>query len=78
MNDNKVVVFDLDETLGYFTELGIFIDALESMNGNKPIPRELFYNILDTFSFFLRPNHISCINTLIEYYIFALWVWNSM
>jgi hypothetical protein len=25
----KIVVFDLDETLGYFTELGIFYDCLK-------------------------------------------------
>ena len=25
----KIVVFDLDETLGYFTELGIFWDSLD-------------------------------------------------
>jgi phosphoserine phosphatase len=25
----KIVVFDLDETLGYFTELGIFWDCLK-------------------------------------------------
>ena len=27
----KYVVFDLDETLGYFTELGIFWDSLKSV-----------------------------------------------
>ena len=26
---SKIVVFDLDETLGYFMELGIFCDALK-------------------------------------------------
>ena len=26
--NKKVVVFDLDETLGYFTEFGIFWDSL--------------------------------------------------
>ena len=26
---NKVVVFDLDETLGYFVEFGIFWEALQ-------------------------------------------------
>ena len=31
----KVVVFDLDETLGYFTEISIFWDALESFYGKK-------------------------------------------
>ena len=27
-NVNKIVVFDLDETLGYFVEFGIFWDSL--------------------------------------------------
>ena len=66
MKENKVVVFDLDETLGYFTELGVFIDALESMNGNKSIPRELFYNILDIFSFFLRPDILQILKYIME------------
>jgi hypothetical protein len=26
----KIVVFDLDETLGYFTEFGIFWDCLKN------------------------------------------------
>ena len=26
---HKIVVFDLDETLGYFTEFGIFCDCLK-------------------------------------------------
>ena len=27
--DSKIVVFDLDETLGYFSEFGMFWDALK-------------------------------------------------
>ena len=27
---NKVVVFDLDETLGYFSQLGLFYDGLRN------------------------------------------------
>ena len=30
----KIVVFDLDETLGYFTELGIFYDCLKKYLNN--------------------------------------------
>ena len=29
-NKQKIVVFDLDETLGYFVELGIFWDSLHN------------------------------------------------
>ena len=35
INGNKIVVFDLDETLGYFVEFGMFWEAL--INYNKYI-----------------------------------------
>jgi len=58
INNNKpkkIVVFDLDETLGSFVELGIFWDALESyykhnLNNNK------LFEVLDLFQTFLRPD----------------------
>ena len=31
----KVVVFDLDETIGHFEELGRFIDGLSALHENK-------------------------------------------
>jgi len=55
----KIIVLDLDETLGYFTELSVFIDSLESML-KKTISRSLFFKILDMFApFYLRPNIMS-------------------
>jgi len=66
MNTQKVVVFDLDETIGYFTELGAFIDALENWL-NKSISRTLFNQILDLFApFYLRPNILSILRYLKE------------
>ena len=47
----KVVVFDLDETLGHFSEFGAFIDALETCL-HKSLSRNLFYQIFDLFSSF--------------------------
>ena len=32
---SKIVVFDLDETLGYFVEFGMFWDALKHYYKNK-------------------------------------------
>ena len=32
---NKVVVFDLDETLGQFSQLGIIVDAIEKVIKKK-------------------------------------------
>ena len=42
---SKIVVFDMDETLGYFVEFGIFWDALiayiKSTTENDEIPKKL-------------------------------------
>ena len=51
----KVVVFDLDETIGYFTEVGIFWDALENFYGHNLFP-EQFHEVLDIFPQFFRPD----------------------
>lgn len=62
----KIVVFDLDETLGYFTEYGIFWDSLG--NYLKTKKRELtqtdFDDILDLFPEFIRPNIINILSYL--------------
>jgi len=63
---NKIVVFDLDETLGYFMELGMFWDALNAYIKDKQINEEinqsLFNKMLDIFPEFLRPNIIDILN----------------
>jgi hypothetical protein len=51
----KVVVFDLDETLGQFTEVSIFWDALERFYGHN-LFSDKFFEVLDTFPDFFRPN----------------------
>ena len=65
---SKIVVFDLDETLGYFMELGMFWDALNGYINNKnlkiKIDQELFNNILDLYPEFLRPNIKGILNYL--------------
>ena len=63
----KIVVFDLDETLGYFTEFGIFWDSLiyYLKSKNKPLmTQKTFDDILDLFPEFLRPNIINILNYL--------------
>jgi len=65
----KIVVFDLDETLGYFTEFGIFWDSLLTYlkNENGPVlEQEDFNNILDLYPEFLRPNIINILTYLKE------------
>ena len=52
---HKIVVFDLDETLGCFVELGMFWDALEHTLGEK-LSRNKFFEVMEMFPEFVRPN----------------------
>ena len=63
----KIVVFDLDETLGYFTEFGIFWDCLTHYlkdKNNLLLSQSDFNDILDLYPEFLRPNIINILNYL--------------
>ena len=51
----KVVVFDLDETLGHFVQLGIFQDVIEKTL-DITLNDEAFFELLDLYPEFLRPN----------------------
>jgi hypothetical protein len=58
---NKIVVFDLDETLGYFGELGLFWDCLQTYIDKYATERFAlaqpeFNGLLDLFPEFIRPN----------------------
>lgn len=59
----KVVVFDLDETLGSFTELGMFWDALQDYFDGSLTDHD-FYKIVDMFPEILRPNIVTILNYL--------------
>jgi hypothetical protein len=65
---SKIVVFDLDETLGYYVEFGMFWDALKEFikthNISIIVDQTLFNKALDLFPEFLRPNIISILNYL--------------
>lgn len=63
MSHNKIVVFDLDETLGYFVELGIFINVIEILF-DITINENQFNEILDLYPEFLRPNIIKILKYL--------------
>lgn len=63
----KIVVFDLDETLGYFTQFGIFCDSLGhylKTKNKSQLTQNDFDNILDLFPEFLRPNIINILTYL--------------
>jgi len=64
----KIIVFDLDETLGYFVEFGIFWSALESylkyISSKIRLDQPYFNEMLDLYPEFLRPNIINILNYL--------------
>lgn len=53
--EQKIVVFDLDETLGCFVEVGMFWDALEHTLKTK-LTQGQFFEVMDMFPEFIRPN----------------------
>jgi len=65
---SKIVVFDLDETLGYYSEFGMFWDAvtdfIKTTNKEIEIDQILFNRILDLFPEFLRPDIINILKYL--------------
>ena len=65
VHKEKIVVFDLDETLGNFIELGMFWEALENYYGHT-LPDSYFFEIVDLFQEFLRPNIITILKFLLE------------
>jgi len=64
----KIVVFDLDETLGYFTQFGIFWESLHHFLYENHYLKKLSHNdfneTLDLFPEFIRPNIIPILNYL--------------
>lgn len=67
----KIVVFDLDETLGCFVELGMFWDALNKISKNpqikiQPLNNDRFFKLVEIFPEFLRPNIIDILEYLYE------------
>ena len=65
---SKIVVFDLDETLGYYVEFGMFWDALKNYIQTQNIlintDQQLFNKVLDLYPEFLRPNIFNILNYL--------------
>lgn len=65
MPSNNVIIFDLDETLGYFVQFGIFIDCLEEYYNRKICGNEFFY-IMDLYPEFTRPYIINILQYILE------------
>jgi hypothetical protein len=63
----KYIVFDVDETLGYFSQLGSFIDAISFYNKDfSGSAYERFNEIIDLFPEFVRPKMIEILKYIHE------------
>ena len=63
MPNNKVVVFDLDGTLGDFGDLATIWFSLQNYHKGT-LPDEYFFQLIDIFPEFLRPNIFAILNYL--------------
>ena len=59
----KIIAFDLDETLGYFTQISIFWDALENFYGHN-LFNDAFFELMDVFPEVFRPNILNILDFL--------------
>ena len=67
MTKGKYIIFDVDETLGYFSQLGSFIDAISFYNKDfSGSVFERFNEILDLFPEFVRPKMIEILKYIHE------------
>jgi len=64
--NKKVIVFDLDETLGSFGELGSFCNALDEYYGDKQISYNMFNDLLDLYPEFIRPQIINILKYILQ------------
>jgi len=64
INPNNIVVFDLDETLGYFYQLSIFWNMLNDYFKTY-LSEEDFIKVLELYPEFLRPNIIDILKYVI-------------
>ena len=62
----KIVVLDVDDTVGYFVELGILCDALTQLAWNNDAAAQYthFNHLMDAFPEFLRPNILDILRFL--------------
>lgn len=60
----RIVVFDLDETLGCFAELGMFWEALN--NVSRGLIKTHFFEVFDLFPEFLRPQILIILKKVLD------------
>ena len=61
----KAVVFDLDETLGHFTQLGLIWDAINKAHSEEHKDTPHFSNVMDIFPEYQRPGIIKILRYLV-------------
>ena len=61
---NYVVVFDLDETLGSFSQLYKFWVLTKQYLNKDDLDAKYFYNLIDILPLFLRPNILSLLKKI--------------
>tara|TARA_Y100000022_G_scaffold155171_1_gene137288 strand:+ start:1529 stop:2245 length:717 start_codon:yes stop_codon:yes gene_type:complete len=62
----KVIVFDLDETMGYFQNFGLFFYTLQNYL-QQTITFEIFCNLLDLYPEILRPKIFSIFKFILNH-----------
>ena len=67
----KVVVFDLDETLGYFCQIGTFLDCISNCSRIRSTASRMydtrnFFTILKLFPEIIRPKIFAVLKLLKE------------
>jgi hypothetical protein len=63
----KYAVFDVDETLGYFSQFGAFVDALNNYYSDfSRVVFDNFNELLDLYPEFIRPNMIEILKYVSE------------
>lgn len=62
----KVVVFDLDETLGYFGQLGRFCNIIDNYYHNSNKSYSIFNQLMDLYPEFSRPNIFNILKYLLQ------------
>lgn len=60
---NKVIVFDLDDTIGHFEQVSMFLNGLQLIV-DKKISDKFLYKLLDLWPQFLRPGIIDILETI--------------
>lgn len=64
MKKYYVLVFDLDETLGSFGQLYYFWNRTKEFLKNNELSKKKFFNIIDNFPLFFRPNLLKLLNVI--------------